>query len=453
MTTAFNDLPGEILTKIINFVWSSVGTYDFFRGKHITFFISRDPTFIQLRLVSKRFHYAVTPIVFSSFYARMDAPSTKHEFPGLIEAVEQTRATFESGNATIFYHVKRLEIITRRSFGSQRPWFELFQALLPIMINVYNVEWDHQLPSSDPNDDRVRGSYPDGVIENMLQSVGALPKLKELHLRFSGVGANPATDVHLEPVAALSTLEVIWDHTHSPDPGTLPQISALLARCPEIKIFSFNARYPGPKPFGLKNDRFIRLEQLFEETSSLSTTLRLRSLELKGVIVSSFEWRGCMPHFRFLETLIMRLDPSTQAAINIGEVLIALSEQQIYLREIDIDALHHPAVIDYLSSYSGLEKLAMRPRFLLDNSVELVHRFFSTVLSRHANSLKSLRIGCNIPTAWSRVGGAEQLSQLASCQQLEHLFYWVSVTAEDVAVDHAHILVSSQFMDGATSNS
>ncbi|KAJ3573462.1 hypothetical protein NP233_g2413 [Leucocoprinus birnbaumii] len=403
MPLTFDDIPEEVLIKIIEY-------------------IPIDTKFRSLRLVSKRFNDTITPILFSTFKIYM------RNSPGL--RCDSLIAALTDKNASVFTNLKNLKVFISPTYsGSDRkPWFNLLSMLLNVASDVYCVSWTHRLPNARLTGDQLDKSYPHHAIERFTQSLGALPNFKELHVDICPQSEeDPNPNFPLEPIAGLRVLEFVWSDYQRLDKSILSQISRLLARSPEIEAFSFRV-YPGPKNEGL------RLEEIFDATLGLSLDLKLKALEVRGVVVDESTWRKCVRHFHYLERLTVREDPSPIATSNIGGVFRMLSKEQIHLKEIHIDALNHDGVMDYMTSFSGLEKLFMRPDHPLDDSLDLVHRFFTAALPCHKQSLKLLKIGGNSTTAWSKILTTEQWNHLAACTQLEHLRCWVSITSEEVAL-------------------
>jgi hypothetical protein len=102
-------------------------------------------------------------------------------------------------------------------------------------------------------------------------------------------------------------------------------------------------------------------------------------------------------------------------------------DNSIYLDELAIDTTHPTGVLDYLSSYSGLEHLKFQSRHPGADTPESVHRFFSSVLPLHSATLRELYLGWSVETLWTREIGAEDLAQIAKCQQLTRLSCYVTV--------------------------
>jgi hypothetical protein len=110
-----------------------------------------------------------------------------------------------------------------------------------------------------------------------------------------------------------------------------------------------------------------------------------------------------------------------------GQICRILMDNSIYLDEFAIDTTHPTGVLDYLSSYSGLEHLKFQSRHPGADTPESLHRFFSSVLPLHSATLRELYLGWSVETLWTREIGAGDLAQIEKCQQLTRLSCHVAI--------------------------
>jgi hypothetical protein len=211
-----------------------------------------------------------------------------------------------------------------------------------------------------------------------------------------------------------------------------------MERCPELESFSFVI----PEIYFFHGGPSVNFKDIFGPASRLPQDMKLASLEVRGVAVAASEFLQYIRHFRHLTKLYITFDHSSLAATNIGEILHLLAKDRIYLKDISVDAIHHPGVFDYLTSYSGIERLSLRPLHPGDDSPELLRRFFLSVLPTHSNSLRWLNIGGNLETEWSKALPRVYLREIEKCQHLEYICCWIIVPPEDCVQVRSEALVS-----------
>ncbi|KAJ7126181.1 hypothetical protein C8R44DRAFT_781279 [Mycena epipterygia] len=112
-----------------------------------------------------------------------------------------------------------------------------------------------------------------------------------------------------------------------------------------------------------------------------------------------------------------------------SEIWTLLRTERIYLKQISDNAIS-TEFLEYLSSYSGLERLTLHPLGCSAvNSGRLADMFFDAVLPRHADSLVELSCLAEFEGKWSfGAHNAEQISQLKQLTRLE-----MSVNSYDMA--------------------
>ncbi|KAF9443847.1 hypothetical protein P691DRAFT_808211 [Macrolepiota fuliginosa MF-IS2] len=253
---------------------------------------------------------------------------------------------------------------------------------------------------------------------------------------------NTSTAFSLEPLSGLRSLCINWSYRdHWPKQSLISQISMLISRCPDLESFKFTSPYfRRPQP---ESGPPMSLGQILAGLSSLDMSLRLKQLVVIGIVVSPDDFLLRLRHFRYLEKLEIGWSSDPDLAIHFGEICAILHAEGIHLKDITGAIIHHPAIIRYLASYSGIERMVLRPSHPLDDSTQLVDQFFSSVLRQHRNSLRYLELGLNKNTAWSRLLGRDLMIEVERCQRLEELNCWVYVSLEDKRSNNTDILVSS----------
>ncbi|KAJ3558881.1 hypothetical protein NP233_g11405 [Leucocoprinus birnbaumii] len=397
----FKDLPSELLEEIVDF------------AIHFPLPPLEErtpvPRLKRLRLVSRRINEAVSPRLAARFriwaFARPRSAQCNEICMDLAAGVP----TFLQHLTVLNIHMMEVLVL------DVRPWSNLLESLFSTLPTIRAVRWTHK-----PTELK---KYPEAFVPGFLRSVSSLQNLSELSISVQD-NADSGLTFPLEPMPRLRTFRVSWDNSYSPLPQIVSRISQVMANCIQLKNFSFIADYPS----GLTPVTFA---QLFEAVHSLSNDMMLRSLNLRGVIVRANEFKQHLRHFRCLSQLHMRYDPSPCAAMNSGEILHILEESKIFLMDVAMDAIHHPGVFGYLSSYSTLERLELQPRDQLDDSPHIVNTFFTSVLAAQSPSLRRLTIAGYQWSHWGAPLSSRQLALLQKCQSLECIYCLVSVPDDD----------------------
>ncbi|KAJ3563635.1 hypothetical protein NP233_g8814 [Leucocoprinus birnbaumii] len=426
------ELPNELLSKIFALVWvfrSQIPVYE-------------RRTYPEIRLVSRRFNELASPVVFANF--RLHHPFVDIAPDPAIGPDADRRAVLRGCRTIVGPLVKRLTLETEASYSDPPdldlgPWFDAFHAFIPALTSVTSVRWYLALSSAE----YPGNGYPPLGIEQLTTELACLPFLRELTLDLSVIKQYPQDHFSLTPFSDLKNFSIVWNHTVRPHPRIVAEISRVLHRSPGLEGFSFVIpwNFWRCKTFG----SLVTMEELFDEMLSGTVHMRLKSFESRGVIVSGGGLQKHVRHFRYLERLRVRFDPSPSAAANIGDVFRVLMIEGIYLKHIHIDLIHHPLVFDYLTSYSGVESLALKPGHPQDDNPQLLDRFFSSVLPSHCASLKSLRLGGNFKTVWSQTLQEHHLMQISRCTLLEYICCWIWIRPEDVAPKSSENLVTVFF--------
>jgi len=355
---------------------------------------------------------------------------------------ERMNAVLRDGQTSFLQSVRKLTVITQPTGGNvyvKSAKFDLLNSLITKMHLVHAIEWVavpcYSLAQTWSNLFRWHHSlanlgYPPNAVQDLISNFGSLSHLKELDLRLKTSPNEIIPDFSFESFSNLRILSVTWAYERRPHPRILSQISRVLVRCPNIERFSFSISqaYHLANNFGSP----VTSEELLNALDQLPTSLRLRYLETRGVVVTVNDLKRHIHHFRYLKELRIRFDPSPSAPANIGGILSMLRENRIFLEKISIDTINDSRVFDYMTSYSGIEDLSLKPGHCLDNSPELIERFFSCVLPAQSSSLKRLRIGANFVTRWSKPLSEKYLAAVEQCQLLEYICCWASISLLDV---------------------
>jgi hypothetical protein len=183
-----------------------------------------------------------------------------------------------------------------------------------------------------------------------------------------------------------------------------------------------------------------RLAAFLEQWSLLEEPLNLRRLTTRGIIVSSEDFLLHLPHFRHLENLALKLDPSPSSPLELGKIFSILCREEIFLKHVSLTMLHSPGIIDYISSYTGLEGFSINSYDTRDDVPILIHRFFSA-LKHHYGSLKSLRLDIDRISPWQEVSRTHLSESAETFRSLEILDHRVYLSLEDVHANNPEPLV------------
>jgi hypothetical protein len=228
-----------------------------------------------------------------------------------------------------------------------------------------------------------------------------------------------------------------------PNPVLIKEISALLRRCPDLDKFSLK------KPFTDNADYQISMGKVFAPLDHLSVRnpQNIRRLKTQGMNIYLEDIRAHFPNFRSLQELTILSDYSPSAASHFAAVCGLMNEEEIHLRKFATDCLYPPEVFRYLTSYSGIEHLALKAgRYNQDNSPALMDYFFSSVLPLHQSSIKVLKLGSLVETVWTGILLRSQLDYIESCKGLTKLACWACITPIGSTVQNDRVLVRIFFI-------
>ena len=113
----------------------------------------------------------------------------------------------------------------------------------------------------------------------------------------------------------------------------------------------------------------------------------------------------------------------------VTDILAALHLEKIYLKQLVINTMPNDAILDYLGSFSGLEKLELSyfPSGSADESGALARRFYRSVLPKHVKSIQVLKIQPCYEGCWCY--NPEHVSILSQCSKLRSLSVCVPSTS------------------------
>ncbi|KAJ3575985.1 hypothetical protein NP233_g742 [Leucocoprinus birnbaumii] len=388
----------------------------------------------DLRLVSKSFNRLATCFLFSNFSFTPSNDDLEKCHSLISESLMQ--------KTSVFIPTRELHIkmgIWWDPFEEElaKPWFELWNVMLPTMTNLRILEplfilfpigvcsWGYWLPQSCPPE----------LVNGFLKSLGSLKSLTDLTISFHS--DHPTPTLSLEPISGLKRLSIRWCLYRGLGKELIEQIASLLARCPDLEVFEFSldiqiSSYRNIKPA-------ITLKELFEGLHMRGAPLKLRRLKTRGVVVYPEDFLTHLPHLKSLEQLEVVLDPSPTASDYMGEICAILRREGIHIQAFSTSTLHHPEIIRYLSSFNTLNRFSLQSFDQLDDSLALIDRFFST-LTRHHRSLKMLRLDVNRKSPWPQALKSHLQKEAGLYRSLHSLCSRVYVSQEEIISDNTRPL-------------
>lgn len=285
--------------------------------------------------------------------------------------------------------------------------------------NRQNYRW--VLGSDDP-------SWTQAIVISALSS---LPHLQEFHITIG----NDSYPLQIDCLSGLKKIKVSLTRTpfqadDSYYPRILEGLATVIASSPQLahlEVNSNGAWYSG--------DSAPTLHSLLEKVPQ-DIPLQLTHLTLCGI--SARLDSQTLPHLRSL--VYLNLDclypmlPTTnpyhapqmlESASTATGVYAILDRQNIHLKHVVIGCMMNDVILDYLGSYSGLETLDLRsPSSSSPNAAEvsdtLSHKFYTSVLPKHINSLRVLKIRPAYEGGWC-YNTDKVYSVLAQCTKLRSL--------------------------------
>jgi hypothetical protein len=249
-------------------------------------------------------------------------------------------------------------------------------------------------------------------------SFGSLPNFKELTIQVDVT--DPFPEFNLKSFSNLSLLSINWEHTMNIPQGFISDIADLLGRCPELECFTFRIPRPYHPPTA---------PLLAHILAGLPSTacLKLRLLDVTGLRISADDFRVHVHHLLSLKVLRLMFNRHADPPQQNGQICQLLFDNSIYLNELTIDTTHPTGVLNYLSSYCGLEHLEFQSRYPGADTPEGIHHFFVSVLPRHSATLRVLHLGWSVETPWTKEIALHNLDHIHKCQRLTTLICYVTV--------------------------
>jgi hypothetical protein len=216
--------------------------------------------------------------------------------------------------------------------------------------------------------------------------------------------------------------------------GGCDGLDTLVANNPGLLHLDVEARVPhdGVRPL-------IRISDIFALVSS-PQVIRLRSLGLSWLMIR--DGSDIVPHLQSLESLRLQTEvrpyrwggtpPVPYGVWNL------LGKSGVSLRHLEVERVES-GLLDYLTSSSGLETLRITSSSEIADR-NLAYRLFTSVLPRHAKSLRSLRI--LVPPGNALCFHADYCKSLLVCKALASLSLSIAVGCYDNDEEQASHIVS-----------
>jgi hypothetical protein len=268
----------------------------------------------------------------------------------------------------------------------------------------------------------------------VIDALTTLSHLQDLHLTFYDGPPQP-----LLPLARLSGLKTIsltgsWT-SYCTD--LIGELAETIAQSPGLVHLEVRTSTNTSEEPPTLHDLLSKVPQ--------GRPLRLTHLVLSGVFVRMDS--RTLPHLRSLAYLDLHRLPGSPfpdwgrtrgCKCTITEIYAALNREKVHLKQVVLHGLVDDAVLDYLDSYSGLEVLELRTMYSKDDA--LGHRFYTSVLPKHVDSIQVLKIRPCYEGRWCC--NVDDVSVLSQCNKLRSLTVALDSTP-DVVRNQLSILDSS----------
>jgi hypothetical protein len=272
---------------------------------------------------------------------------------------------------------------------------------------------------------------PPTINTTIVQCLSGLPGLVDLEIE-SRYGIFPC----LIPFKRLRRLWVLGIG------GGYDGLSTIVSNCPDLSELNVGGQIPvlaNPIP---------PLPDIFTLVPS-GRTMNIQSLGL-----SWFQIRvgpDILRHLRSLESFrlyhhMATSNRSREPLYDITAIWRSFRDSGVTLRHLDVDYVDG-ALLDYLSSARSLKSLRIAVSYPRGGEfpADIAYRFFTLVLPRHAQSLKTLSI--LVPTTSEWCVHTHYLSSLMRCEKLETMSLSIALwrNPDSDSPGHTSDIVSSKF--------
>jgi len=263
----------------------------------------------------------------------------------------------------------------------------------------------------------IRQPTPPATFGDISQCLSGLPRLVDLEI-----------DCHYNPIPSLSSFSGLQKLSVCGISNDCAGLSTLIANSPNLSQLSVER---------WSSNSVTPLPDIFEAVSSRHT-MRIQSLSFCG-----FQIKKKTEMLRHLQSLQSYRSSRALPTSNDGLNWKSFRGSGINLRHLDVDCVDS-ALLDYLSSYSGLETFRFIPpnrhRETLSQMDDLAYRFFTVVMPKHAKSLSSLFILVLPSSRWCF--HKDYSDSLRRCDKLDRLSISIALDFKD-AQHHESDIVSS----------
>ncbi|XP_006458565.1 hypothetical protein AGABI2DRAFT_176855 [Agaricus bisporus var. bisporus H97] len=376
--TGSHVLPGDIILEIAGFATST----------------GKSEELCNLRLVSKRFDNLISPLLFSTIRLEFrDADCRRSTAPDHTRCQEIIQA-LATRSTTVFDHTKKLYfslggLHSTNSEDVSAARTSLSDEIFNAICGLKNLRTIHCFFDTRPDTEELA--------IKIIRALGTLSSFQGFeYIGFSTPFHFTLSAFTFKPLSNLTIFRIggDWDNPEN----VIPEVASLLSRCPEMTELSLNGRYSSrlEKP---------TLRDIFSEIGQLERPWKLQKLELISVIVTLDDIEAYIRHLKHLTFLEIFDNPFSPT---FGQIWDIFQQNGIALKELSTDHLEDPLYLHYLSSYSGLTSLKLKPSPERYENPE-------AVLPKHAETLESLALEwCGTPTK-------EGIAELVKCQKLTDL--------------------------------
>jgi hypothetical protein len=270
----------------------------------------------------------------------------------------------------------------------------------------------------------IRQSTSPATLGDISRCLSGLPRLVNLEI-----------DCYYNPFPSLSFFTGLQKLSVSGINSACNGLSTVIANSPDlsklnVERWSYNSVSPLP--------------DIFESVSS-RRTMHIQSLSLRGFRVQMET--EMLRHLQSLQSYQFHHHKPVRSLSTSDDGLHwkAIRGSGISLRHLVVDCVDS-SLLDYLSSYSGLETFRFVPPnrhpniMSQDHDEDLAYRFFTVVISKHAKSLISLFVLVLPASRWCF--HKDYLNSLRRCEKLDTLSLSIAINHYD-APSHQSDIVSS----------
>jgi hypothetical protein len=224
----------------------------------------------------------------------------------------------------------------------------------------------------------IVSNEPDWLINSIMQTVACLPHLTELGVD-TWYGCNAR--IPFSFFSNLSKLSVSCSQGEQTS-SFISQVSTVIANSPRLKSLTYGVYSPNGVPLPTLSNLFAKIP------TENPLHLEHLSIDFMDVTVN----QTTLPHLMHLTSFWFRVrDENYSVARGVWTSFLV---HNVKLSDVEIDGIINEETMLYLSSFSGLKRLAVGAIQVPPDATRgnLKNTLFTVVLPKHVNSLRTLEI-------------------------------------------------------------